>query len=145
KGIASPELLSHVLVSKYADHLPLYRQRLIYQRAGIDLSRSTLSDWIGRCGVELEPLANALKQVVLQQRVIHADETPVTIMRMGENDKKPKKGYVWAYATTQYNPVQAVIYDFQDSRSGQHAEAFLKDWQGHLVCDDYSGYKARFK
>ncbi len=50
--------------------------------------------------------------------MLHADETPVTIMRMGENDKKPKKGYVWAYATTQYNPVQAVIYDFQDSRSG---------------------------
>ena len=117
--------------------MPLYRQRLIYQRAGIELSRSTLSDWIGRCGVE--PLANALKEVVLQQRVLHADETPVTIMRMGENDKKPNKCYVWAYATTQYNPVQAVIYDFQDSRSGQHAEAFLKDWQGHLVCDDYSG------
>ena len=61
KGIASPELLSHVLVSKYADHLPLYRQRQIFLRAGIDLSRSTLSDWIGRCGVELEPLTNALK------------------------------------------------------------------------------------
>ena len=73
KGIASPELLSHVLVSKYADHLPLYRQCLIYQRAGIELSRSTLSDWIGRCGVELEPLANALKEVVLQQQVLHAD------------------------------------------------------------------------
>ena len=145
KGIASPELLSHVLVSKYADHLPLYRQRLIYQRAGIELSRSTLSDWIGRCGVELEPLANALKEVVLQQQVLHADETPVTIMRMGDDEKKPKKGYVWAYATTQYNPVQAVIYDFQDSRSGQHAEEFLKGWQGYLVCDDYSGYKARFK
>ncbi|MDC5002184.1 IS66 family transposase, partial [Acinetobacter baumannii] len=145
KGIASPELLSHVLVSKYADHLPLYRQRLIYQRAGIDLSRSTLSDWIGRCGVELAPLVNALRQLVLQQQVLHADETPVTIMQMGENEKKPKKGYVWAYATTQYNPLQAVIYDFQDSRSGQHAEEFLKDWQGHLVCDDYSGYKARFK
>ena len=69
--------------------------------------------------MELEPLANALKQVVLQQRVIHADETPVTIMQMGDDEKKPKKGYVWAYATTQYNPVQAVIYDFQDSRSGQ--------------------------
>ncbi|MCO8060387.1 IS66 family transposase, partial [Acinetobacter towneri] len=91
------------------------------------------------------PLANALKEVVLQQQVLHADETPVTIMRMGENDKKPKKGYVWAYATTQYNPVQAVIYDFQDSRSGQHAAEFLKGWQGYLVCDDYSGYKARFK
>ena len=118
------------MVSKYADHLPLYRQRLIYQRAGIDLSRSTLSDWIGRCGVELEPLANALKQVVLQQQVLHADETPVTIMRMGDDDKKPKKGYVWAYATTQYNPVQAVIYDFQDSRSGQHAEEVLERLAG---------------
>ena len=91
KGIASPELLSHVLVSKYADHLPLYRQRLIYQRAGIELSRSTLSDWIGRCGVELEPLANALKEVVLQQRVIHADETPVTIMRMGDDEKTEER------------------------------------------------------
>ena len=145
KGIASPELLSHVLVSKYADHLPLYRQRQIFLRAGVDLSRSTLSDWIGRCGVELEPLAEALKQIILQQQVIHADETPVTIMQLGDDEKKPKKGYVWAYATTQYNPIQAVIYDFQPSRSGQHAEDFLKGWQGHLVCDDYSGYKARFK
>jgi len=82
---------------------------------------------------------------VLQQQVLHADETPVIIMQMGDDEKKPKKGYIWAYATTQYNPVQAVIYDFQDSRSGQHAEEFLKGWQGHLVCDDYSGYKARFK
>lgn len=138
-GITTPELLSHVLVSKYADHLPLYRQRLIYQRAGIDLSRSTLSDWIGCCGVELEPLANALKQVMLQQQVIHADETPVTIMQLGDQEKKPKKGYVWAYATTQYNSIQAVMYDFQASRSGQHAEDFLKGWQDHLVCDDYSG------
>src|SRR5690606_23892246 len=118
KGIASPELLSHVLVSKYADHLPLYRQRLIFLRAGVDLSRSTLSDWIGRCGVELEPLANALKEVVLQQQVMHADETRVTIMRMGDDEKNPKKGFVWAYATKQYNPVQAGIYKFQDSRSG---------------------------
>ena len=145
KGIATPELLSHVLVSKYADHLPLYRQRQIFLRAGVDLSRSTLSDWIGRCGIELECLTDALRKVILQQTVIHADETPVTIMRMDDKDKKPKKGYVWAYATTQYNPIQAVIYDFQDSRAGEHAEAFLKDWCGHLVCDDYSGYKARFK
>ncbi|MDI3239931.1 IS66 family transposase, partial [Acinetobacter ursingii] len=135
KGIATPELLSHVLVSKYSDHLPLYRQRLIYQRVGVDLARSTLSEWIGQCGVQLEPLAQALKQIVLQQQVIHADETPVTVMQIGE--KKSKKGYVWAYATTQYNSIQAVVYDFQASRSGQHAEDFLKGWQGHLVCDDY--------
>jgi len=107
KGIASPELLSHVLVSKYADHLPLYRQRLIYQRAGIELSRSTLSDWIGRCGVELEPLANALKEVVLQQQVLHADETPVTIMRMGENNKNRRKvmsGPMPPHSTIQFKP-----------------------------------------
>ena len=143
KGIASPELLSHVLVSKYADHLPLYRQRLIYQRAGVDIARSTLSEWIGQCGVQLEPLVQAMKQIVLQQPVIHADETPVTVMQIGE--KKPKKGYVWAYATTQYNSIQAVVYDFQPSRSGKHAEDFLKGWQGQLICDDYSGYKAQFK
>ncbi|VCX74597.1 Putative transposase (identified by ISEscan HMM) [Acinetobacter baumannii] len=144
KGIASPELLSHVLVSKYADHLPLYRQRLIYQRAGIELSRSTLSDWIGRCGVELEPLANALKRWCCNSgccmQMKHRSPSCGWVRII-----KPKKGYVWAYATTQYNPVQAVIYDFQDSRSGQHAEEFLKGWQGYLVCDDYSGYKARFR
>lgn len=143
KGIATLELLSHVLVSKYADHLPLYRQRLIYQRAGVDLARSTLADWVGQCGIQLEPLAQALKQIILQQQVIHADETPVTVMQIAE--KTPKKGYVWAYATTQYNAIQAVVYDFQASRSGQHAEDFLKGWQGHLVCDDYSGYKVQFK
>lgn len=142
KGIATPKLLSHVLVSKYADHLPLYRQRLIYQRVGVDLARLTLSEWIGQCGVQLEPLAQVLKQVVLQQQFIHADETPVTVMQIAE--KKPKKGYVWGYATTQYNSIQAVVYDFQPGRSGQHAEDFLKGWQGHLVFDDYSGYKARF-
>ncbi len=67
------------------------------------------------------------------------------LMQMGDDEKKPKKGYVWAYATAQYNLIQAVIYNFQDSRSGEHTAAFLKDWQDHLVCDDYSGYKARFK
>ncbi len=104
KGIASPELLSHVLVSKYADHLPLYRQRLIYQRAGIDLSRSTLSDWIGRCGVELEPLANALKQVVLQQRVIHADETGHHHARvmMRKNRRKVMSGPMPLHSTIQF-------------------------------------------
>jgi len=143
KGIATTELLSHVLVSKYADHLPLYRQHLIYQRAGVDLARSTLSEWVGQCGVQLQPLAQALKQIVLQQQVIHADETPVTVMQIGE--KKPKKAYVWAYATTQYHSIKAVVYDFQPSRSGRHAEDFLNGWQGQLVCDDYSGYKAQFK
>ncbi len=87
-----------MLVSKYADHLPLYRQHLIYQHDGVDFTRSTLLEWVDQCGVQLEPLAEALKEIILQQHVIHADEKLVTVMQVAE--KKPKKGYVWAYATT---------------------------------------------
>ncbi len=75
---------------------------------------------------------------MLQQQVIHADGTPMTVMQIARN--KPKKGYVWDYTTTLHNPIQAVIYDFQLSRAGQHAEDFLISWQDHLVCDDYSDF-----
>ncbi len=145
KGIASPGIAQPCAGIEVCRSFAAVPSTSDLSAGGIELSRSTLSDWIGRCGVELEPLANALKEVVLQQQVLHADETPVTIMgwvRMRKNRRKVMSG---PYATTQYNPVQAVIYDFQDSRSGQHAAEFLKGWQGYLVCDDYSGYKARFK
>lgn len=86
----------------------LYRQRLIYQRVGVDLARLTLLEWVSHCGVELQPLAEALNQIILQQQVIRADETSVAVMQIAR--KKPKKGYVWTYATAQYNLLQAVIY-----------------------------------
>ena len=142
KGIASSKLLSHVLISKYADHLPLYRQAEIYKRVGVDIARSTLAGWIGQCGVELQPLVDALRQVLLEQSVLHADETPVSVMSIG--GKKPTKGYVWAYATTTYSDVKAVVYDFCEGRAGKYAAEFLKSWQGSLVCDGYAGYKALF-
>ncbi len=143
KGIPTTRLLTHVLVSKYADHQSLYRQHQIFQRAGVDLPLSTLADWVGRCGVELAPLVEALKTAIIGQSVLHADETPAKMLVPGE--KKAKKAYVWAFATTRWSDIQAVVYDFQPTRAGEVARAFLDDWHGHLVCDDYGGYKASFK
>jgi transposase len=142
KGIPTTNLLAQVLISKYADHLPLYRQEQIYARAGVELPRSTLADWVGRCGVELTPLVERLRASLLGHAVLHADETPVPMLSPGK--KKTHRAYIWAYATTHVATIQGVVYDFQPSRSGQACRDFLGDWQGKLVCDDYSGYKAGF-
>ena len=79
-GIPTARLLAQVLISKYDDHLPLYRQNEIYARSGVDLSRSTLGDWVGDCGVALAPVAQALKEQLLRAGVLHADESPITIL-----------------------------------------------------------------
>lgn len=142
KGIPTTNLLAQVLIAKYADHLPLYRQQQIYARAGVELPRSTLAAWVGRCGVELTPLVEQLRSELLQQPVLHADETPVPMLSPGK--KRTHRAYIWAYATTCTADIQAVVYDFQSGRSGEACRAFLADWRGHLVCDDYSGYKAGF-
>ncbi len=142
KGIPTTNLLAQVLISKYADHLPLYRQEQIYARSGVELPRSTLADWVGRCGVELAPLVERLRGCLLGHAVLHADETPVPMLSPGK--KKTHRAYIWAYATPHANPIQAVVYDFQPTRSGQACREFLADWQGRLVCDDYQGYKAGF-
>jgi transposase len=142
KGIPTTNLLAQVLISKYADHLPLYRQEQIYARAGVELPRSTLADWVGRCGLELTPLVNHLRARLLEQPVLHADETPVPMLSPGK--KRTHRAYIWAYAATRSAPVQGVVYDFQPSRAGQASREFLADWRGKLVCDDYQGYKAGF-
>jgi transposase len=143
KGIPTAGLLASVLVAKYADHLPLYRQEQIFARAGVAIPRSTLGAWVGMCGVQLQPLVDALHQEILQQGVLHADETPVQMLSPGKG--KTHRAYLWAYTPTHYSELRAVVYDFADSRAGEHARAFLADWQGKLVCDDYSGYKAGFQ
>jgi len=131
-----------VLVAKYADHLPLYRQERIFGRAGLTLPRSTLARWVGTCGVQLQPLVDALRNAVLEQPVLQADETPVSMLAPGK--KKTHKAYVWAYSTTPLSELKAVVYDFAPSRAGVHARTFLGAWHGKLVCDDYAGYKAGF-
>lgn len=142
KGIPTAGLLAQVLVAKYSDHLPLYRQERIFGRAGVEIPRSTLAQWVGICGVRLQPLVDALKVQVLSHSVLHADETPVAMLKPGNG--KTHRAYLWAYAPGAFEDLRAVIYDFCESRAGEHARAFLGKWRGSLVCDDYAGYKAGF-
>lgn len=143
KGMATSGLLAHTLIAKYCDHLPLYRQERIFARAGVAIPRSTLAEWVGKCGVQLQPLVDRLQELVLEQDIIHGDETPVSMLAPGQ--KKTHRAYVWAYATCKDADLKAVIYDFSESRAGKHAREFLGDWKGKLVCDDYAGYKASFE
>ena len=139
KGIPTAGLLAQVLVAKYADHLPLYRQESIFARAGFAIPRSTLGAWVGQCGWQLQPLVDALKAELLTHSVLHADETPVAMLKPGLG--KTHRAYLWSYCTTSFCPVKAVVFDFADSRAGQHARDFLGmqahgGWRGSLVCDD---------
>lgn len=143
KGIPTSGLLAQVLVAKYADHLPLYRQVGIFKRAGLAISDSTLAQWVGTCGVHLQPLVDAMKEALRAQPVLHADETPVSMLKPGNG--KTHRAYLWSYCSTSTNPMRAVVFDFAESRAGRHAEHFLEHWRGTLVCDDFSGYKALFK
>jgi transposase len=147
KGLPTTGLLAQVLVAKYADHQPLYRQEGIFARAGLALSRSTLAQWVGACGVQLQPLVDALKAELLSRPVLHADETPVAMLKPGHG--KTHRAYLWSYGSTVFDPLKAVVFDFADSRAGRHAKAFLgvegdDGWRGTLVCDDYAGYKGLF-
>jgi transposase len=139
KGIPTTGLLAQVLVAKFADHLPLYRQETIFGRAGLAIARSTLGAWVGSCGVQLQPLVDALKADILLHSVIHADETPVQMLKPGNG--KTHRAYLWAYAAGAFEDTKAVVYDFCESRAGENAKVFLGDWRGSLVCDDFSGYK----
>ncbi len=147
KGIPTTGLLAQVLVAKYADHLPLYRQEAIFARAGFAIPRSTLGQWVGACGVQLQPLVDALRDELLKHSVLHADETPVAMLKPGKG--KTHRAYLWSYCTTSYDAVKAVVFDFAETRAGENAREFLRigqadAWRGTLVCDDYAGYKAMF-
>jgi transposase len=140
RGIAAPDLLAQVLVAKYVDHLPLYRQEAIYGRSGIAIPRSTLAEWIGACGVALQPLVDRMREALLMLPVLHADETPVDMLTPGKG--KTHRSYLFAYRSGIGPPI--TVFDFCTSRSGQHARRFLGEYGGALMVDDYVGYKAMF-
>jgi transposase len=147
KGIPTAGLLAQVLVAKYADHLPLYRQESIFARAGFAIPRSTLAQWVGSAGVQLQPLVAAMRDDLLRHRVLHADETPVAMLDPGAG--KTHRAYLWSYCTPGLQDQRLVVFDFAESRAGRHPMEFLghpgeSTWRGTLVCDDYSGYKALF-
>ena len=151
KGIPTTGLLAQVLVAKYLDHLPLYRQEAIFERAGLAIARSTLAAWVGECGVQLQSLVDALVAEMLEHPVLHADETPVAMLKPGHG--KTHRACLWSYCTTSFNPMRCVVFDFADSRGGEHVRSFLglpgtehnPGWKGSLVTDDFSGYKACFE
>lgn len=140
-GSAAVGLLAWVAVCKYLDHLPLYRIEQIAARDGVPLARSTLGEWIGRIGVALQPLADRLAELLRERSCLHADETPVRQLDPGSG--KTKSAYLWAYRSNALDDGPSmVVFDYQTSRAGAHARAFLQDWRGHLMVDDYVGYKA---
>jgi transposase len=143
-GLAAPGLHAWVVIQKYLDHLPLYRIEQISQRHGAPIARSTLAEWVGRIGVALQPLADRLTELLKERHVLHADETPVPQLDPGKG--QTKRAYLWVYRSNDLeDDPPIVVFDFQPGRSGSHAQTFLSGWQGHLMVDDYAGYKHLFK
>lgn len=138
RGLAAPGLLAHVMGSKYLDHLPLHRQEQIYARDGVVLPRSTMAGWLGQLEVLVEPLVERLATHVLAGPVVHADETPVPVLQPGNG--RTATGYLWAYRTGPWHPIQAVVFDFAMSRGQATPTRFLQDYQGVLQVDGYAGY-----
>lgn len=141
-GLAGPGLLAHVLVSKYADHLPLYRQSAIYGREGVELPRSTLSDWVGQLGRLLDPLGRVLAQHVLGGNTLHADDTPIPVLEPGLG--RTKTGRLWTYVRDERPAGQetpaAVWFRYSPDRKGIHPQQHLKHYQGALHADGYAGF-----
>lgn len=142
RGQADASVLAQVAIAKYADHLPLYRQEAIYARSGIELSRTTLAEWIGAVGVALQPLVDRLTERLLAQSVLHADETPVR--QLDPKAGKTKRAYLFTYTNARHTGADPpmVVFRYHPSRSGEHVRQFLGDWRGALMVDEYSGYKA---
>jgi transposase len=141
-GLPGPGLLAHVLVSKYADHLPLYRQSQIFAREGVDLERSTLAGWVGASSQLLAPLVDEIKKHVFSASKIHADDTPVPVLAPGNG--KTKTGRLWTYVRDDrpagYSTAPAVWFAYSEDRKGEHPRRHLKDFKGALQADAYSGF-----
>jgi transposase len=142
RGLAGPGLLAHVIVSKFSDHLPLYRQSEIYARQGVEISRSTLAGWVGGASDLLAPLVDAIQKHVLAGRKLHADDTPMPVLAPGNG--KTKTGRLWTYvrddrpAADQSAP--AVWFAYSADRKGEHPRQHLKAFKGALQADAYAGF-----
>jgi transposase len=136
KGLPGPGLLAHVIVSKYADHLPLHRLERIFGRQGVELSRSTLCDWMAAAADLLTPLAAVLKQKVLASRVIHTDDTPVPVL--DEKRATTRQGRMWVYIGDRDHPY--TVFDYTPTHARDGPKSFLGAFQGYLQADAFAGY-----
>jgi transposase len=142
RGLAGPGLLAHVLVSKYCDHLPLYRQSQIYLRDGIDLDRSTLADWVGSASELLDPLVTAIKDYVFEADKIHGDDTPVPVLCPGRGTTRQGRVLddVRVVRPAGSTDPPAVWFAYSPDRKGEHPRKHLKDFVGTLQADGYAGF-----
>lgn len=143
RGKPGPGLLAHIMVAKFDDHIPLYRLSEMYDRLGIDISRSVMADWVGRVSALLSPLISLIKAHVAAVDRIHSDDTPVDVLDPGRG--KTKTGRVWVYVFDgrgyqDPNP-GAIAYYYSPDRKGTHPADHLATFSGVMHADGYGGYK----
>ena len=141
RSFASASLLAYIIVAKFMDSLPLYRQETIFKRLSIDLSRATLSNWVLKSAELLAPFYDRLHQLLILQKIIQADETTLNVIQDGRETKS--KSYMWLYQSGGHEAeCPIVLYEYQATRAGAHAASFLQGFSGHLQVDGYAGYHA---
>jgi len=147
RSLAGPEMLAHVLVAKFADHLPLYRQSEMYAREGIELERSTLADWVGGASRVMAPLVEALRRYVLDTVKLHGDDTPVPVLAPGTG--RTNTGRLWTYLRDDRpagdTTVPAVWLAYSPDRKGEHPQEHLKGFHGTLRADGYAGFNRLYE
>ncbi len=143
RGRAGPGLLAHVVVSKFADHLPLYRQSQIYTREGVEISRSTMADWLGQVSWLLQPLVNRIADHVMASPKLHADDTPVPVLAPGTG--KTQTGRLWVYLRDNrrwsHLDKPAALFRYSPDRKGERPREHLKTFAGFLQADAYAGFE----
>src|SRR5437588_4024500 len=146
RGRAAAGLLAHVVVSKYDDHLPLYRQAATFARAGVNLETSTLSGWVGATAAALAPLIDALAADVMASNTLHVDDTPVPVLAPGTG--KTKTGRLWTYVRDERpfagTRPPAALFFYSPDRKGAHPRAHLKEFRGTIHADGYAGFNELF-
>ena len=142
RGLPGPALLAHVMVAKYCDHLPLYRQSRIYARDGVDIERSTMVGWVDQGDELIDPLAAALGRYTLAGAKVHADDTPVPVLDPGRG--RTKTGRLWVYVRDDRpcasKDAPAVWFQYSSDRGGEHPREHLERYRGILQADAYAGY-----
>jgi transposase len=147
RGIAGPALLAHMLVGKFCDHLPLYRQSAIYARSGLDLDRTLLAEWVGHCHELLSPLVETIRRYVLGGAKVHADDTPLPVLSPGKG--RTKTARLWTYVRDDRpagsDDPPAVWFAYSEDRKGHHLRDHLKSFKGALQADAYAGFNALYE
>jgi len=153
RGLAGPSLLAHILVAKFDDHVPLYRQGEIFARLGADIPRSTLIDWCGQAAGAVRPVANLIRAEVMAADRLHADDTPIRVldpkMKLAGKERGVKEGRIWVYVRDDRpwggSDPPAAAYWFSPDRKGEHPQTHLRNFIGILQADAYAGFRKLYE